>query len=670
MKKRLLTYGCFLTLICTAQEPPPVTQQQLENLEAEELKDDALLQNLSFYQKHPLNLNEATKEDLQVLRLLNALEIDNFVRYRTAFGKLVHIYELQAVPGFDVQTIRNLLPYIFAGPVMNVKETFLSRLKGGDSYVLFRAARTLETSKGYNDSLPTHYFGDRNRLLAAYRYQYKTLLYYGVVADKDAGEQFFRGAQKAGFDFYSAHFFLRNVGSIKALALGDYAVNLGQGLTQWQSLAFGKSVAALNIKRQSPVLLPYRSSGEFLFNRGVGITVGKRAWEATAFVSYKKFSGNLVSDSVDRFSSFGTSGYYRTKSEVADRYKLSDFSWGGNLSYQKPFFKVGLNAVAHRFSRPLQKSDEPYNYFAFAGRQTANASLDYSFTYKNAHFFGETAVDKALHAATLHGVLISAAPKLDLALLYRRLSPRYQSLFGNAFTENTLPSNEGGIYTGIIIRPAVGWQVAAYVDFYRFPFLKYRTSAPGNGKDYLMQLTYILNKQTEIYLRYRTENKPLNGSGSSVVINFPVDKIKQNLRLNFITQLNTAVLLKGRTEMVWFNKGSKEAQEGFLTYLEAAIPLMRKLKINLRLQYFETGGYDSRIYAYESDVPYSFSIPAFYDKGLRYYLNIGYTPTATLALQLRLAQTVYQDKTTVGSGLDTITGNRRTEIKGQIIYHF
>lgn len=670
MKGLLLAYGCILGVACPAQELPLTTQQQVENLEADDLKDDALLQGLAFYQKHPLNLAEVNAEDLQALQLLTDLQIAAFIRYRSAFGKLIDIYELQAVPGFDVMTIRKLLPYVVTAPVLNVKQTFLSRLKGGEGYALVRAARTLEAAKGYDASLPTHYLGDRNRLLAAYRYQYKNLLYYGFVADKDAGEQFFSGAQKAGFDFYSGHLFARHLGSVKALALGDYAVNLGQGLTQWQSLAFGKSADVLNVKRQSPVLLPYRSSGEGLFNRGAAVTIGKKAVEATAFVSYKKFSGNLVSDSIDRFSSFGTSGYYRTSSEVADRYKLSDFSAGGNLSYRKNGVTVGLNAVAHRFSRPLQKSGEPYNYFSFGGRQTFNASVDYSFTYRNAHFFGEAAVDKSLHAATVHGVIISASPTVDAAFFYRALPPSYQSLFGNAFTENASPSNEQGMYAGILLRPAAGWQMTACADFYRFPFLKYRTSAPGRGWDYLSQVSYAPNKQTEVYLRYRTGNKPLNESGTPQVINYPADETKQDLRLNFTTQINTGLGVKGRTELIWFDKKGPGSQEGFLLFLEAACLLSKKLKGNVRLQYFETGGYDSRIYVFESDVPYSFSIPAFYDKGFRWYLNLACPATKKLSAWLRIAQTIYRDKTVIGSGLDQINGNRTTEIKAEVRYEF
>ena len=88
------------------------------------------------------------------------------------------------------------------------------------------------------------------------------------------------------------------------MAMGDYTVNLGQGLIQWQSLAFEKSPEVMAIKRQAPVLVPYRSAGEFYFNRGIGITLQKGRFETTAFASYKKISGNIVSDTVCTFYKF------------------------------------------------------------------------------------------------------------------------------------------------------------------------------------------------------------------------------------------------------------------------------------------------------------------------------------------------------------------------------
>jgi hypothetical protein len=288
---------------------------------------------------------------------------------------------------------------------------------------------------------------------------------------------------------------------------------------------------------------------------------------------------------------------------------------------------------------------------------------------KNLHLFGELASDKRGHPALVRGALVSLDPKADLSLFYRNIAKEYQAPFGNAFTENTLPSNEEGLYAGFQLRPATGWQMAAYADFYRFPFIKYRVSSPTQGCDYLAQLNYAPDKRTEIYLRYRTGTKPSNETGTASAIRLPVDQVKQSLRLHFATQLHATVSLRGRSELLWFTRNGNR-EEGFLTYLETACEPSAKWKGSLRLQYFETGGYDSRIYAYESDVLYSFSIPAFFDKGFRYYLNLSCSLGKRLVFWLRFAQTAYRDKTSVGSGLDETPGNRKSEVKCQVRYLF
>ena len=244
----------------------------------------------------------------------------------------------------------------------------------------------------------------------------------------------------------------------------------------------------------------------------------------------------------------------------------------------------------------------------------------------------------------------------------------FQSPFGNAFTENTLPSNERGFYTGIQIRPGRAWQLAAYADFYHFPFLKYRVSSPTRGEDYLVQLSYVPSKKTALYLRYRTEKKPLDGN--SGLIHFPQEQKRQNLRFHFLTQLHKTLSLKARAELMWFGKEGSRHETGTLTYAEASYMPSLRLKGTFRLQFFETGSYDSRIYAYESDVLYSFSTPAFFDRGFRYYLNTAYEAGKQVTIWLRLAQTLFTNKEVIGSGLDEIEQNHKTELKVQVRYSF
>jgi Helix-hairpin-helix motif len=327
----ILNFSFLIVTEAQTPEPPTsTTEQQIENVtennEDNETEDDSYLQQMQQFVKNPININTANEVELKELIVLTPMQIANIIAYRNIMGNFISIYELQAVPSMDVETLQKIRLYITASTEQNIFNSIGERLKNGEHSFLIRATQVLEKAKGFllDSSQATNFYpGSQQRIFVRYRYNYKNLLQYGVLGEKDAGEQFFKGGQKQGFDFYSAHFFARNIGIIKSLALGDFTVNMGQGLTQWQSLAFKKSADVMNIKRQASILRPYNSAGEINFHRGVGITVAKNAWQATIFGSYKNIDANFVADTSqsqdDFISSLQTSGFHRTKSEVADK---------------------------------------------------------------------------------------------------------------------------------------------------------------------------------------------------------------------------------------------------------------------------------------------------------------------------------------------------------------
>jgi hypothetical protein len=461
---------------------------------------------------------------------------------------------------------------------------------------------------------------------------------------------------------------------VQALALGDFTVNMGQGLIQWQSIAFSKSADVLAIKRQLSILRPYNSSGEFYFNRGAGITVHLGKIEATAFASLRKLSANFVADTLnneDFISSFLNSGYHRTQSEIDNKNNLQQFSYGGNITYRQGNWHIGINGVGYNFSLPVQKRNEPYNLFALSGREWNNFSIDYSWTYRNLHFFGEAAIDKNLNRAVLNGLLISVDPHVDLSFVQRAIDKRYQAVYGNAFTENAYPTNENGVYAGISLKPMTGWRLDMYADFYRFPWLKYLVDAPGYGKDFLVQAIFAPNRLLIIYSRFRSESKQNDMPGNNTVTNYLVLIPKQSWRTQISYKINSVITIRNRIEMLWYDKNENDFETGFLSFFDVLYkPLMKPYSGNIRLEYFETEGYNSRIYTYENDVLYNFSIPGFYDKGYRYYINLTYDAKKNLSVWLRWAQTIYKGKTSLGSGLDEIAGNHRSEIKIQLMLSF
>jgi len=674
----LLFFAVHYATFTFSQEIPVSTEQQLENLtdaDQAETEDDTYLQDLEHFRKNPLNLNIADAEELKQLRIITDLQIANLISYRNLLGKFIHIYELQAIPAWNIATIKKILPFITITVPLKLKEEAGKRFSDGEHSLLLRLSQVLEKSKGFDpSSTGSKYLGSPQRIFVRYRYTYKNLLQFGLVADKDAGEQFLKGAQKYGFDFYSFHLFARKLGAIESLAIGDFTVNIGQGLMKWQSLAFKKSVDVMGVKRQSSILRPYSSAGEFNFHRGAGITIRKGRIDATVFASVRKLSANYVADTVnneDFISSFLTSGYHRTDNETADRNNLTQYTAGGNITYRRNRWHIGINGIYHHFSVPVQKRDEPYNLYAISGKYWSNFSIDYSYTYKNFHMFGEAAADKNFNTAFINGLLVSVDPRVDISFVQRTISAAYQAVNGNAFTENTFPTNETGFYTGISIRPTAVWKIDAYADIFVFPWLKYLVDAPGNGKDFLTQVTYTPNKQTELYTRFRAETKQANQPDNNTTANFLISTPRQSWRTQVNYKLNAALGLKYRVEFMWFDKKEENSERGFLTFFDFVYrPVFKPVSIVTRLQYFETDDYNSRIYAYENDVLYSYSIPAFYDKGFRYYINLNYDWGKKLSFWLRWAQTIFKNRNSVGSGLDEIPGNRRSELKFQVRYQF
>ncbi|HKH60210.1 MAG TPA: hypothetical protein VKA49_05235 [Flavitalea sp.] len=681
----LLLFRCsFLFAQENEAEHQSGIEEQIENLaQASELEseDDSHIQLLDYYLRHPLNLNDATPEELKEFKILSDLQVYNFFMYKRLFGPLINIYELQAIPSWNISDIRKLVPFIAISDSKTIFRSFKERVSAGENNLMLRYSMVLPKSKGYarNDSTSNGYKGSRPHMLFRYKHNYKNLLQYGFLGDKDAGEEFFRGSQRMGFDFYSFHLFSRKMGIVKALAVGDFTVNFGQGLIHWQVLAFKKSASIIFAKRQADVLRPYTSSGEYNFHRGVGLSLGKKNWETTLFASIRNFDATIRRDSAidteGSVSSLLKSGYHRSLSELKNRNNLEIVSVGSNIRYGVSKWHLGLNCVQYFFSKNFRISDKPYDLFAIDGDRWANLSFDYSYTFRNIHLFGELATDKNRGVAMINGMIASLDRSVDLSVVFRKIQKEFQSFWGNAFTENAMPSNETGLYTGVSIRRGSSWKIDVYADFYKFPWLVFRTNAPSYGSEYLVQVTFAPSKQASLILRYKKEGKQVNIDGglpTSSILETP----RRSLRYHFSYNISREVSINNRVELLCNGKKDQKLN-GFLTYADVRYkPISKPYSANMRLQYFETDGYNERIYAYENDVLYGYNTPAFFEKGFRWYINLRTDVSKwsflksriNIELWIKYGLTRFFELDKIGSELDEIQGKNRSEIKFQLLF--
>ncbi len=674
----------FSVGISFAQDKNGIIQQRIEfiseQLENEELDLTNVIENLNYRFDHPLNLNAAAWEDLQELALLSDLQINDLIVHRDAFGKFISIYELQSLKFWDLNTIRNVLPFVRVDDKLDqihvsIKEAF----EQGKFEAYFRYQGIPEDKNAYaavSDSIKensnSYYYGNPDRYYTRLRFSYRTNLSVGVTAEKDPGEQFFKGAQKNGFDFYSAHAFYKGGKYVRSVALGDYQIQVGQGLNLWSGYAFGKTADATNVKKSANTLRPYTSVDESRFLRGAAVDLGVGNFELTLFGSRKGVDAAIVTDSVlaeiEFVSSINVTGFHRTNSEIARKRGLMETMGGANLRYIKRSLQLGVAATYQAYDRAFIKDTVPYNQYDFRGKQTTALSGDYSWVYRNFNFFGETSYSTHSKSwANLHGVLFSLDSRVAMSMVYRNYQRGYHSFYNAGFAEASRTQNEKGLYTGLAINFTRSLSLNGYVDIFKFPWLRYQVDAPSQGHEWMVQPAFRPSRDLEIYFRFREQVRPKNSRDSDGTITPIEDVTQRNYRINLSYKVMEGVQLKSRVEYVTINRKSNTPESGFMISQDVIYkPKSLPFDIALRYALFQTDSYDSRIYTYENNALYVFSSPAYYYQGSRAYILVRYTFLRRFDLWARYGTSIFTNRNSIGTGAEGINGNTKSDITIQL----
>ena len=670
-----------------------LTQQLFAEIQSDQVPYEDLYGTLLNLYQSPLNLNTATREELRSLPLLSERQVAALLQHRASTGPLLSIYELQAVPGWDVRTIERVAPFVTVESTdpNSARGTLWQRiLKEENNAVLFRYRRVLQQRKGYTPAdtfqgkLTQRYLGGPNALALRYRVSHAHDFSIGLTAENDAGERLAwnPARRQYGPDFLSAHFVLQERGRLKTLALGDYQLQFGQGLLLSSGLASGKGGETIvNLRRSALGVRPYAALLENTFFRGAAATyqLTPRV-QATAFGSHKYIDANstLATDSLAQFDEFSSSllitGFHRTTTELANRQRLGETVGGGHLGFlsEHGTISFGLTGVATHYGAAFQKRSEPYNFYEFSGKNNAVLGFDYSVTYRNLLFFGEGGRSSGGGLGGITGLLASLGPTVDAAVLVRHFDPNFHTFYGNALSENTRNINETGIYVGLKVRPIAKWEVSAYFDQFEFPWLRYRVSAPTHGYDALARVGYTPTKTSLLYIQYRTRLKPLDLSSTDTggrPLPVPGQQLRHSLLVYYDTQPTPQLGFRTRLQGTYLrNDDGQPFRRGYVLSQDVQIQLLRRVQLAARYALFDTDDYDTRQYAFEQDVLYSVSIPALYGQGTRAYVLGQFTASKKFTFWVRYAETHYRHQATVGSSLEEIAGPKRSEITAQVRY--
>ena len=83
----------------------------IEN-EDDEADLESRYENLTLLLTNPVDLNKVSADDLRQFYFLSEKQIQQFLQYRDEQGELLSVYELQAIPGFDQNSINMLAPLV------------------------------------------------------------------------------------------------------------------------------------------------------------------------------------------------------------------------------------------------------------------------------------------------------------------------------------------------------------------------------------------------------------------------------------------------------------------------------------------------------------------------------------------------------------------------------
>jgi hypothetical protein len=648
----------------------------------EEDNVEEIMENLFQFYTNPIDLNKATYEDLQALMILSHNQIKQILDYRENYGNFINIHEIQAIPGLSPATARQLLPFITIKSHTSNPKPFLKRVtQERNNQLIIRHQRTLEPKRGYQtytrangDTVPPRYAGSPDKIYARFRTNKPGDFSIGFTTEKDPGEQIIWDPQtnRYGMDFWSCHFMLQNRGPVKNFILGDYQIQFGQGLLLGAGFNMGKGGdPILGARRSSLGIRPYTSVMESGFLRGTAFTLSFKNLDLTGFYSNNSLDGRTQDhDTIPGgkyVTSISYSGLHRTEMEINHKGSLNQQTSGINLLYQTKNNRVQLGATGlyNKFSLPIYRPENYYNQFYFSGNQSLSYGTFYSLYIKNFHFFGELAQTHHQGKAHVHGILVSLHPKIDFAMLYRNYDPNFHTFFSNAFSENTLPANETGWYKGIKILPIEGLTISAFWDRFHFPYTRFRVNTPSHGFDGFVHGQYLISKQSHISYQWRKRGRERNHNNDQTIVPVLMG-IKHNHLINLNHQATKVINLRTRIQFSSYEHAN-EKTIGYAIFQDLNLNF-NKLSISSRFGLFDTDDFENRQFAFERDVLYNFSIPAFHGKGSRSYIMAKYKLHHKLSLWVKYARTRYHNQTSISSGNEMISGDTRTDLTCQILY--
>jgi len=593
---------------------------ELGEVDYEQLQTD-----LYTLHESPIDLNHTSEEELSLLYFLSPQQIDEILLYADKHP-FQSLYELRLIQSLADYEIRDLLPFVTVKAPLPFREGLEvgSIFKHARHEILSRIdARYIEAFEGT----------DPMYIQTRYRFDYQRRVIFGAQLRRPAGGDA-RSLQ------YGAYMQLRDIGHMHTLVAGNFQASFGQGLVLAPVFRAGRSSYVHSIGQATEGLRYYSSvDGEGL--HGAGATF-RWEWNKT------------------------------TRLDVSALYSLkraNDSTWhhlvGANTTARHKRLQVQLTAIENIWQDtiyPYRNTAYNQHYFRGTNQFVIGAAARYNHgwfdafcevattqTYDQRQMTNDQRQNPHWGFGTIVGSRFYPAQGISLLALYRYYSPYFDNVLGYAFSETSRLGDENGGYLGFEITRLKDWRFVGYGDIFYFSGPKYGIPESNTlGYDALFETQYhspmssdgrqMANGQWSLLLRFRARRK-----GDSTY-SFRMQYDHQWGPWSFRTTADANLIPSHDNEIT---ESRNNVTYGLSLAQDVALDLTpytlhhTPLSLRLRLQGFDAREWANRIYLYEHDVLYAFSIPAVYGFGGRAYLCLRWQIIPQLTLYFRASETVY-----------------------------
>ncbi len=658
--KLIVCLGLSLGLPAAAPVRAQEAPEQETLLESDEDRFDPVevLERLEALRRCPLDPNRATFSQLEKIPYLSALQIQGILiagRERS----YTRLEDLLRAPGMDHQTLARVRPFLKINPRRGVR-----------GHLRSRAAWTLPLSRAYREGC---YWGDatagslRLHLLAG------DLLWMGVVTEKDPGER----------DLTDHHAFflqLSQLGPLRRLLLGHFALEYGQGLTLWTAAGASANGGGVSeLKRKGRGIRPHTSTEENGALFGGALSAGWGAFTLDLFGSRTgRDAGRDTTRQDGSVTGLSASGLHRTDGELAKKNALQETLTGARAALCLHGDKtLGLTWYRALYRPGIRPADPIRQRYALQGCRQEALGADLDLVLGALEVFAEAAVASSCGALEVFGEKAAASSCGVLAgiclrgetvragIVWRHYPADFLSARGSAAAAKD-GRNEDGLRVAMRWDPAGRTRLELQADGFRRPWRSYDLPMPSTGERWTLRAVQRLSGGLSFQFRLRWKREdascPAGGQAGTLGTMRRCDR-----RIQIDWQVAKAIALRSRLETSRVSPpGGDPVQRGVLLAAQVKVNPDARFGLKGGAALFRVPAYEGRLYLCEVGPRGMARNVALFGRGMRTFALLEGELLESVRLSLRFAATVYDHCRTLSSGLDEIDWNVKREITLQL----